>query len=215
MGTEYRRGFKKQAEDLAIEVRDAMGLEWQDRLDPRAIAEYVGIVVLELDELARHGLSATSLRYLLGPGRHEFSAGLFERNGTRLIVANPSHSTARQASNIVHEVSHLLLRHDPPEAILEAGCRRWDSGMELEANWLAGELLVPRRAALEIARQQVDVPSAARRFGVSQQLMEWRLNHSGARKQALRERGAWGRHSPSRTAGAFSARVGNSGSSPS
>jgi Zn-dependent peptidase ImmA (M78 family) len=193
MGAEYRRGFKKQAEDLAIEVRCAMGLDWRDLLDPRALARHVGVVVLELGELAGHGLSAKSLQYLLGRGRREFSAAMVECNGARLIVANPSHSTGRQASNIVHEVSHLLLRHDPPEAILEAGCRRWDGAMELEADWLAGELLVPRRAALDVARQQVDVSSAAQHFGVSEKLMEWRLNNSGARKQASRERGAWGR----------------------
>ena len=97
----------------------------------------------------------------------------------------------------VHEVGHVLLRHQPPTEIIDAGCRRWDATMELEADWLAGELLVPRRAALEVARQQTDAEAAAQQFGVSRALMEWRLNHSGARKQAARERSAYERNMPS------------------
>ena len=90
--------------------------------------------VFELEALLAAGLSRESLDHLLGKGRGKFSAALFERNGMRLIVANPVHSKGRQASNIVHEVAHLLLKHEPPEAVLEAGCRRWDPIMEREAD---------------------------------------------------------------------------------
>lgn len=192
MASEYRRGFKKQAEDLAIAVRRGMGLGWRDRLDPRALAEHVGVPVYELNELSAMGMPEDSLSHLLGRGKTEFSAALFQRNGKRLIVANPVHSRGRQASNIVHEVAHLLLEHEPAEAVIEAGCRRWDATMEREADWLAGELLVPRQAALDIARRGVDVGASAQHLGVSVAMMNWRLNHCGARKQAARERAARG-----------------------
>lgn len=192
MASEYRHGFKKEAEDLAIAVRIAMGLGWRDCLDPRALAKHVGVPVYELTELVAVGMPEDSLRHLLGRGKSEFSAALFQRNGTKLIVANPVHSRGRQASNIVHEVAHLLLEHEPAEAVIEAGCRRWDAMMEREADWLAGELLVPRQAALDIARRDMDVGACAQHFGVSVAMMNWRLNHSGARKQAERERAARG-----------------------
>jgi len=190
VASEYRYGFKKQAEDLALAVRRAMGLSWRDCLDPRALAEYVGIPVYELEELVAVGMPEDSLRHLLGRGKSEFSAALFQRNSTKLIVANPVHSRGRQASNIVHEVAHLLLKHEPTAAVIEAGCRRWDAMMEREADWLAGELLVPRQAALDIARSGVDVEMCAQHYGISVAMMKWRLNHSGARKQAQRERAA-------------------------
>lgn len=190
MAGEYRRGFKKQAEELALAVRAEMDLTWNDPLDPLALARHVQVPVFELEDLLAAGLSRNSLDHLLGKGRSEFSAALFERNGMRLIVANPVHSKGRQASNIVHEVAHLLLEHEPPEAVLEAGCRRWDPMMEREADWLAGELLVPRQAALSIARNGGDVDAAAVRYGVSGAMMRWRLNHSGAIKQAQREKAA-------------------------
>jgi len=185
---DYRYGFKKEAEVLAREVRRAMGLECTQPLDPRSLANHVGVPVFELDDLVAAGMREDSLRHLLGRGRSEFSAALFQRNGTRLIVANPVHSPGRQASNIVHEVSHLLLDHQPSGAVIEAGCRRWNAIMEREADWQAGELLVPRQGALEVARSGVDVRSAAHHYGVSEAMMNWRLNHSGARKQAERER---------------------------
>jgi Zn-dependent peptidase ImmA (M78 family) len=188
MGTDYRWGFKTQAERLALEVRASMGLDWQERLDPRALAKHVGVAVFDLPEMRRLGMKEQSLRFLLGRGRREFSAALFECNGVRVIVANTAHSEGRQASNIVHEVGHLLLRHNPPTEVIEIGCRRWDARMELEADWLAGELLVPRQAAVEVARRQIDADIAAQQFGVSRALMEWRLNHSGARRQIDRER---------------------------
>lgn len=184
----FRWGFKKEAEEQAIKVRRLLRLSPNDRLDPRQLALHVGIPVFEVHELLQAGMTKASLRHLLGPSRGEFSAALFERSGQRLIVANPAHSDGRQASNIVHEIAHVLLSHRPPETILEAGCRRWDEKMELEADWLAGELLVPRRAALDVARSGLDLQSAAMKFGVSPAMMRWRLNHSGSLRQAERER---------------------------
>lgn len=190
MATKFQRGFKTRAMKLALSVRKEMSIGDNVALDPRKLAEHVDVPVLELPDLLAAGMSQTTLRHLTGNGKEEFSAALFERGGQRLIVANPSHSTGRQASNIVHEVSHILLKHIAPAALLVGGCRQWDAVMEGEADWLAGELLVPRNAALEIARSGEDVETAARRLGVSRAMMNWRLNHSGARKQAAREKAA-------------------------
>jgi len=188
VASRFRRGFKKEAGELALEVRREMRLRLSDRLDPRALAAHLGIPVFELDELVMLGMKRASVEQLMKHGRSEFSAAMFEMGGRRLIVANPTHSAGRQASNIVHEISHVLLEHEPPDQLIVAGCRRWDEVMEGEADWLAGELLVPRDAALELARREADVRASAARYGVSEAMMQWRLNHSGARKQAARER---------------------------
>lgn len=189
MASKFWRGFKRHVEELTLAVRAELGVGWNDQLDPRALAKHVNIPVFDLNDLVAVGMPENSLRHLLGRGRNEFSAALFERGELKVIVANPVHSAGRQASNIAHEVAHLLLAHEPPEAVLEAGCRRWDAVMEREADWLAGELLVPRRAALEVARNGANIEASALRFGVSAAMMRWRLNHSGALKQAARERG--------------------------
>jgi Zn-dependent peptidase ImmA (M78 family) len=54
-----------------------------------------------------------------------------------------------------------------------------DGGIEAEANFLAGNLLVPNEAALHIVSQGL-MPDAQRLYGVSQAMLEYRLRVSGA-----------------------------------
>jgi len=183
-----RRGFKSEVEKIAIEIRNELGLSLSQPLNAYSLADHLGIPIVKLNDLRDQGASKTSIRQLTGRGRGEFSAvSVFD--GTRcLIVVNESHAPTRLSNTITHELSHLILGHEPSSPIGMGGCRKWDEVQEDEANWLAGELLVPRVTALAIARRQVDVKMAARRLGISEKLLKWRLNHSGASKQAERER---------------------------
>jgi Zn-dependent peptidase ImmA (M78 family) len=60
--------------------------------------------------------------------------------------------------------------------------------MEDEAQWLAGALLVTEDAALWIARSETPVPAGAAQFGVSESMINYRLNVTGARKRVARAR---------------------------
>src|SRR5260370_1706656 len=99
--------------------------------------------------------------------RAEFSAVTVFRGFERTILHNESHSPGRQSSNLAHELSHALLLHPPAPALDSLGCRDWDPVLEMEADWLAGALLIPDEAALHIARRGLDEQSAADNFGVS------------------------------------------------
>ncbi len=78
--------------------------------------------------------------------------------------------------------------HPPTPALDDRGCRIWDQVIEEEATWLAGVLLVPESAALIIARRGTPLAVAAAEFGVSEQMMDWRLNVTGARLRRERAR---------------------------
>jgi Zn-dependent peptidase ImmA (M78 family) len=104
----------------------------------------------------------------------------------KIIVHNDSHTPGRQTVDITHELSHDLLDHVPTLALDERGCRYWDRVMEKEAEWLAGVLLVPEEAAFLIVRRGWELRDAATRFGVSERLIDWRLNKTGARLRARR-----------------------------
>jgi len=95
-------------------------------------------------------------------------------------------SDGRQASNLTHELSHALLLHPPTPALDDHGCRLWNQNIEDEAQWLAGALLVTEDAALWIARGGASVPTAALRLGVSEQMIRYRLNVTGAAKRIAR-----------------------------
>jgi Zn-dependent peptidase ImmA (M78 family) len=179
-----RRGFGAFAERLAADVREELGLEHDDRLDPLALANQYGVPVVSILDLTAHGASPHSIRQVTAVDSGCFSAATVFAGLSRLIVFNPAHSDRRLANSLTHELSHLLLEHTPSAALGPGGCRVWDKDIEDEADTLAGVLLVPRDAALDCARVGLPHVVGAARFGVSAELMQWRTDHSGASKQA-------------------------------
>ncbi|MDA8102624.1 MAG: ImmA/IrrE family metallo-endopeptidase [Nitrospiraceae bacterium] len=64
----------------------------------------------------------------------------------------------------------------------------WDQNVEDEAQWLAGAPLLTEDAALSIARSGTSLAAAAMHFGISEQVVTYRLNVTGARKRVARAR---------------------------
>lgn len=186
--TKFRRGFKSLAEELALELRRELRLSPADRLDARALAAHLAIPVLSLPDLLRAGASLESVLHFQNVAPEAFSAMTIVDGSRQLIVVNDAHAPVRQSSNIVHELSHVILEHELHNAVGAHGCRVWNDVMEQEADWLGGVLLVPRGGALFAARKNWALEVAARHFAVSEQMMRWRLAHTGASIQAQRER---------------------------
>ena len=101
----------------------------------------------------------------------------------RVVIFNDTNSDARQNSDVAHELSHGLLLHEPRHPIIN-GCRDYTKVDEDEAAWLSGCLLVPREAAVVVAMAKTPMGIAAVKYGVSTQMMTYRVNSTGARKQA-------------------------------
>jgi IrrE N-terminal-like domain len=184
---ELRRGFKAEAEKIAQLVRAELGLGLLDALDCFALAEAWGIPVVSLGELREDGAGDGSIRRLLSEDSG-FSATTTVLGTKRLIVYNPRQPPRRNASNLAHELSHLILEHEPKPAIGIGGCRYWNGGQEAEADWLGAAMLVPRRSALEWMLQNGDLEDGARNFGVSLELFRWRVNHTGVVREISRTR---------------------------
>jgi len=182
------RGFKTRAEKLALQLRLELGLTPYDRLDPRALAQHLGIAIMNLRDLVAYGANQSSVSYFIDVAPEELSALTIREGNECLIVENPRHSTGRRSSTLTHELSHVILKHAPGPALGVGGCRRWNQKDEDEADWLAGVLLVPRPIALRFARLETPVAVAAFNMGVSVPLLQWRMNHTGAAAQAQRER---------------------------
>jgi Zn-dependent peptidase ImmA (M78 family) len=52
-------------------------------------------------------------------------------------VENEGHADGRRANSVTHELSHVLLEHEPHAVTSHDGSRRWLPVMEDEADWLA------------------------------------------------------------------------------
>ena len=83
-------------------------------------------------------------------------------------------------TDVTHELSHGILLHEPVPAFDKHGCRTWRAEVEDEAEWLAGVLLITEEAAVAVARRNIPSAVAAGRYGVSEQMMRYRLNLPGA-----------------------------------
>jgi Zn-dependent peptidase ImmA (M78 family) len=182
-----RRGFKAQAERNAVAARRALGVSPQAPIDPWAYAEHLKVLILEIESL---GLSAGSLNQLLQRDSDSWSAMTLKQGETLGIVLNSSHAITRQRSDLMHELAHIELRHVPSRIeVSNTGLlllSDYSDEQELEADWHAGALLLPRDALLRLRSRGKTAKDIATHFGVSQSLCEWRLRMTGVEVQMRR-----------------------------
>ena len=88
-----RRGFKKEASELAEEVRGELRLGPFDCLDPRRLAQHLEIPIIPLSEYSDICKDA---QYLFSIEPDAFSAVTVFDNHQRLIMHNDSHSVPRR-----------------------------------------------------------------------------------------------------------------------
>lgn len=180
----FKRGFKTWCENVALQARRDLGVQPTEPLDISALASHVGTTVLLPEQIP--GLGSDVLQILLHTDPDSWSAVTLTLEPQPIIVLNSSHSAARRVSSLAHELSHILIGHTPsqtgvsPDGLLLTA---YDKQQEDEANWLAGCLVLPRPACLSIVKQRLDVASAARMYGISRDMLQYRLNMSGVKKQ--------------------------------
>lgn len=175
------RGFKAAANRIAVGLRTQENLAAHVPIDIYALAERIGIAVSPLTAFDESLPDAVA--QLVGDAGAFSALLLSDGAGRRMAVINDSHSTSRQNSSLAHEVAHSLLAHPLEVLSVRVDCRDFDGDLEAEANYLAGCILVPNEAAWRIVRSGMDLDLAQERYGVSRQMLDWRLNVSGARRQ--------------------------------
>lgn len=118
-----------------------------------------------------------------------FSAVTVFNGRKRLIAHNDSHHPRRQAANIAHEISHAILGHPPTPPFTDSGERFLNTKvqeLEDEANWMEPGLLISEEAALHIVSNKISLSDAVTLYGVSQQLIQMRINVTGAKRRVSR-----------------------------
>jgi hypothetical protein len=168
----FRRGFKAEANRTALRVRAQMGLNAVDPIDPAAVCAHFDIKLIKLSEIDQCSV-------FLDSNNSAFSAMTVPCGPTTAIVHNDSHHPYRQRSNICHELAHCFLGHQCTPPLTSSGERARDGGIEAEANFLAGTLLMPNEAAIYIVRSGL-VAQAQGLYGVSRPMLDYRLKISGA-----------------------------------
>jgi hypothetical protein len=180
-----RWGFKAEARATASEVRSEIDLGLLDPLDPWKLAEHLEIPVWPLHSYSE--IAPDCISVLKGTCQGEFHAMIALVGRARVIVHNDGNAGTRQRSDLCHELAHALLLHEPKAAV-PGEPLQYDAEQEEEASWLGGVLLVTDESCLRVCRDGLSLEAAATKYGVSPDLMRWRINKSGARVRVRRER---------------------------
>jgi hypothetical protein len=159
----FARGFKTWCETCAMLQRRRLHLQPIDPLDPRHLAKLLGVRIRTAAEVP--GLDAQVVATLKRDSG-SWAAVTISDGVNHVIITNPWHIT---------EDGSLILN-------------TYDRGQEDEANWLAGCLLLPRDALLHIRATWSDLSSAATHYGVSMDLLTYRMNITGDENQFRRGR---------------------------
>lgn len=180
-----RRGFKAWCERTANDYRQALGVAPTGALDPRHLADHLGVRVACPEDIPT--LSTKARRQLVHFDPDSWSAVTIARGDARLVILNSGHSEARQRSSLAHELAHVILNHATDqtrltrEGLLFRGT--FNREQEKEAEWLGGCLLVPRDGLLKARRRTSYEYVLADQFGVSTDMIVWRLQTTGVLRQ--------------------------------
>lgn len=182
----YKRGFKKWSDDKALELRKQLGLKTISPICAFKLCDHLQIPLWQPQDVP--GLSKEFVAILLKPGKTVWSATsipLLEKK--YIVIHNPIHSAARQQSDIMHELAHILCGHEVPPGKKLTGLsgflRNHDEEQENEAEWLGACLQLPRPALLWALREKMTEVEIADYFQASVEMVRYRVNITGVNKQ--------------------------------
>jgi hypothetical protein len=181
---------RKQFELRALGLRDFAGVASAQSLDPFKLAEFAKLLVVDFNSI--EGLSPESRAHLLGDAADEWSGGACSRplpNGWRLVILNPAHGQQRNRATLMEEVAHVFLGHQPnrlavisKDPVVRDGAaskqtlaRDYNHDDEEAAYAVGAAALVPYEALRRFVVRGRRSSEIARHFGVSRQLVEYRI----------------------------------------
>lgn len=185
-----QRGFKQQCESHSIHYREKLNLLPHWRLSAEALADYLECDVLSIVDIP--GITQKDVDQLTQVDPRSFSAATVKVDDYTLIVFNPSHTSKRHESNVMHEIAHIVCGHKP----IRIGyvpwfpfpLREFRQEDEDEAKWLGGCLQIPR-VGLEWALGAKMTPlEISEHFGASPEMVSYRRNMTGIDIQRKRGR---------------------------
>ena len=182
-----KRGFKANAERLAKEYREKLDIHPCAPLCAFKLAAFLNIEVCKATEFLN---STDHLNLLSGANgeKCEWSAlTMIAASGRRIIIHNHFNSEARQQSDIMHELAHIICehKHDLKEYDfnLPIGLRSYNPIQEEEAKCLGATLQLATPCLLWANKRSMTHEEIANHFNSSLDMVKYRMNMSGIAKR--------------------------------
>jgi len=173
----------RQYELRALGLRDFARAREDGPLNPFTLARFASLLVVDFDQIA--GLSSEARELLLGSATNEWSGGACSRalpDGRKLIILNPRHARQRKNATLMEEICHVFLGHSPNRLAIVAAskggravARDYKKSDEEAAYGIGAAALLPFSSLRKLVLQGNTAGEIAKRFRVSQQLVEYRL----------------------------------------
>ncbi|MDB5151102.1 MAG: ImmA/IrrE family metallo-endopeptidase, partial [Mucilaginibacter sp.] len=179
-----KRGFKAKCERLALDYRSKLSIHVCNPLCAFKLAEYLNIPIYRATEF----LTSPIEKEKLANDNFGWSAlTMVTSSGNRIIIINPYHSDARQQSDIMHELAHVICGHKQSfsnyDFEIPLGMRHFDEIQEEEAICLGSTLQITRPGLLWALKRNYTVEQISSYFNSSIEMAKYRMQISGVIKQ--------------------------------
>lgn len=181
------RGFKAKAEKLSLKYRDELGIPHTEALSGFDLAQHFNIKIFTPEQF---GMGLGDFINVIGSDSNPsgWSALTMVRAiGDRIIIHNHLHAPARQQSNIMHELAHIICEHQLPPAQTDIALpfymREYDPVQEEEANILGSALIVSREGLLWALKKKMSHKDIADYYTASEEMVRFRINSTGVMRQ--------------------------------
>lgn len=172
---------KPEMEEMAEEFREDLGVRPDDALDALRIRidDVAVFVPSDIEEL-----DPQSEAHLTGAASGMWSAmsvPIDLENDRWAILRNDNHTIERQRVTYLEECWHIMLGHKLTKIakITDSYGRTYDSDEEHDAYYLASASLLPKAAVSACVANGDSSEAIAQKFGVSSQLVEYRIKRLG------------------------------------
>lgn len=178
-----RRGFKAEAERLSIKLREDMGVHPCAKLCAFKLLEHLKLKLIKATDLISDEKSLSLLQGINGY-KNEWSAlTMINREGEKIILYNPFNSEARQQSDLMHEIAHILCKHELSKESYDFeipfGMREYNPVQEEEAKCLGAILQLSMPSLLLARKRNLTHEQISKEYSASIEMVRYRMWTTG------------------------------------
>lgn len=184
-----KRGFKANAEKLAKQYREDLNIHPCAPLCAFKLAQHLQVPVFSAMEFVKLPEEINLLSGSTGNDCEWSALTMTTKSGTRIIIHNPFHSVARQQSDIMHEVAHIICKHEHDQQYYDFdipfGMREFNELQEEEAKCLGSTIQLATPCLLWANKRNMATEAIAEYFNASTDMVTYRMNMTGIAKRSL------------------------------
>lgn len=184
-----RHGFKAEAERMSIKLREDMGLHPCAKLCAFKLVEHLNLKLIKATDLLSDEKSLSLLEGTNGY-KNEWSAlTMLNSEGKRIILYNPFNSEFRQQSDLMHEIAHVLCKHELSNESYDFqvpfGMREYNQVQEEEAKCLGASLQLSKPSLLWARKRNLTYEQISQKFNASVEMVRYRMVMTGIFKKKV------------------------------